>query len=123
MRRATARRYAAVASTALIVAATVVASPAHVAALSDPIQEAIAASAAPGHTWQPEPAQYGNRQTAGVPIRMADGVVLRADIDVPTDPATKQPAPGPFPVLLTQTPYGKDVGGGAGLGTDPYLTD
>jgi putative CocE/NonD family hydrolase len=35
-----------------------------------------------------------------VPARMRDGVVLRADVYRPD-------GPGPFPVLLTRTPYGK----------------
>src|SRR5439155_9746802 len=37
--------------------------------------------------------------------------VLRANVIYPTDPATGQPAAGPFPVILTQTPYGKGQGG------------
>lgn len=37
---------------------------------------------------------------ADVPAQMRDGVVLRADIYRPA-------GPGPFPVLLTRTPYGK----------------
>ncbi|HEV7977244.1 CocE/NonD family hydrolase [Amycolatopsis sp.] len=38
-----------------------------------------------------------------VPITMADGTVLRADIQSPAGD------PGPFPVLLAQTPYGRAV--------------
>ncbi|HEX6389964.1 MAG TPA: CocE/NonD family hydrolase [Solirubrobacteraceae bacterium] len=43
-----------------------------------------------------------------VPITMSDGVVLRARV---TRPATAdgKPAPGRFPVILTQTPYNKSV--------------
>src|SRR5262245_44058780 len=59
-----------------------------------------------------------------VPVTMSDGVVLRADIHYPTDPTTGEPAAGPFPVLLSITPYGKkapppaaQIGGGA----TPYL--
>jgi putative CocE/NonD family hydrolase len=51
---------------------------------------------------------------------MSDGVVLRADIHYPTVPETGLPAAGPFPVLLSVTPYGKkapppaaQIGGGA----------
>jgi hypothetical protein len=40
---------------------------------------------------------------------MADGTVLRVDVYYPTDPATGKAAAGPFPVLLTQTPYGKEA--------------
>jgi putative CocE/NonD family hydrolase len=38
---------------------------------------------------------------------MGDGTVLRADIYYPTIAGTTTPADGPFPVLLEQTPYGK----------------
>jgi len=46
-----------------------------------------------------------------VPARMRDGTVLRANVFRPD-------GPGPFPVLLTRTPYGKDFSPGL-LGTDP----
>lgn len=36
---------------------------------------------------------------------MSDGVVLRADVSYPTVLKTGVRAPGPFPVILTQTPY------------------
>lgn len=93
-------------------------------ATTDPIQEAIAASAAPGHHWTPEPATYGVAKQTDIPVRMADGTVLRADIDTPADPATGKPAAGPFPVLLTQTPYGKDTAGAlnsSAIGLDTYF--
>ncbi|HEX3337273.1 MAG TPA: CocE/NonD family hydrolase [Jatrophihabitans sp.] len=88
------------------------------------MQEAIAASAAPGHSWTVPAPRYGVARQNDVAVRMADGTVLRADIATPTDPATNQPAPGPFPVLLIQTPYGKDTAGAAGssaIGIDPYF--
>ena len=50
--------------------------------------------------------------TSNVPVTMADGTVLRADVHFPTDRGTAAPAPGPFPVLLAQTPYGKSLSGG-----------
>jgi uncharacterized protein len=53
------------------------------------------------------PARYGIGVRHNVAVPMSDGVVLRADIHYPTDPATGQPATGPFPVLLSVTPYGK----------------
>src|SRR4051812_9435877 len=81
-----------------------------VAAAGDPLQDAITASAAPGHPWAPAPAGYGVVKQTDVPVRMADGTVLRANIASPSDPATGKPAAGPFPVLMTQSPYGKDVG-------------
>jgi putative CocE/NonD family hydrolase len=73
--------------------------------------------------WSPEPAQYGIAEQQNVPVTMSDGTVLRANIYSPT--LNGQPAPGPFPVLLTQTPYGKDTTGvaGGGTGEDPYLVE
>jgi putative CocE/NonD family hydrolase len=44
-----------------------------------------------------------------VPVTMADGTVLRANVFVPTDAGTGAPARGPFPVIMVQTPYGKDI--------------
>jgi putative CocE/NonD family hydrolase len=57
--------------------------------------------------WTPEPATYGIAVTRNVPIRMRDGTVLRADVHTPADPKTGAPAAGPFPVILSETPYGK----------------
>ena len=86
------------------------------------------ASAAP---WQPGPERYGVGEHQNVPVTMSDGTVLRADVYFPTDKASGAAAAGSFPVILTQTPYGKNSGsaasfpGGdqlAGLsGTNPYL--
>jgi hypothetical protein len=70
----------------------------------------IAASAAPGSTWKPEPAYFGTASHNDVPVTMRDGTVLRANVIYPTDPKTGAEAAGPFPVLLTQTPYGKGQG-------------
>ncbi|WP_110208025.1 CocE/NonD family hydrolase [Nocardioides daejeonensis] len=64
---------------------------------------------APG--WEPGPATYGIVVTKDVPITMRDGRVLRAAIHAPADPATGKAAPGPFPVILVQTPYGKSFDG------------
>src|ERR1700751_3784016 len=75
-------------------------------------------------TFEAAQAQYGIGVRHNVAVPMSDGVVLRADIHYPTEPATGQPATGPFPVLLSMTPYGKkapppaaQIGGGA----TPYL--
>jgi putative CocE/NonD family hydrolase len=76
------------------------------------------AIAAPGPApWTPDPARYGIAVTEDVPVTMPDGRVLRASVHVPSDPGTGAPAAGPFPVLLTLTPYGKSVSGPV----DPYL--
>jgi putative CocE/NonD family hydrolase len=62
-----------------------------------------AAADGDGGTWTSytRPAQYGEVTDKDVPITMRDGTVLRANV-------TRPDAPGKFPVLITQTPYGKD---------------
>ncbi|MFE9578977.1 CocE/NonD family hydrolase [Nocardia sp. NPDC006044] len=60
--------------------------------------------------WNPGPERYGVGEQKNVELPMADGVVLRADVRYPTD-ASGAPASGPFPIVLTQTAYGKDSGG------------
>jgi putative CocE/NonD family hydrolase len=57
--------------------------------------------------WTPEAASYGVAVNQDVPLTMADDTVLRADIYRPAD-ASGNAAPGPFPVLLSETPYGKE---------------
>ena len=59
--------------------------------------------------WEPGPERYGVGTQMNVPVKMADGTVLRANVFVPTDPGTGAPARGPFPVIMVQTPYGKDM--------------
>lgn len=53
--------------------------------------------------WTPytRPAEYGVVEERNVPIRMPDGVVLRANVARPD-------APGTHPALIIQTPYNKD---------------
>jgi len=60
-----------------------------------------------GASWVPQPAQYSEGSNLDQPVTMSDGTVLRADVYFPTDQKTGQPASGTFPVLLQQTPYGK----------------
>ncbi|HVW40026.1 MAG TPA: CocE/NonD family hydrolase [Amycolatopsis sp.] len=68
-------------------------------------------------------AVYAVGEQKNVPVTMDDGVVLRVNVKYPEDPATKLPAAGPFPSLLTQTPYGKDspLLAALGGGTEDYL--
>lgn len=62
---------------------------------------------------------------------MSDGVKLAVDVYRPTDPVSGQPARGPFPVVMSQTPYGKrsvvtTQSMGQGFGGDgfyPYLVE
>jgi hypothetical protein len=92
---------------------------------------AVASAPASAAPWQPGPERYGVGVHQNVPVTMSDGTVLRADVYYPTNKATGAAAAGPFPVILTQTPYGKSSGsaasfpGGeqlAGLsGSNPYL--
>jgi hypothetical protein len=72
---------------------------------------------------------YGVSAAQSQRVKMSDGVELAVDVYVPTDAATGQPAAGPFPVVLSETPYdrrspvttsssGGDLGGN---GYYPYL--
>jgi putative CocE/NonD family hydrolase len=60
------------------------------------------------YAWTPRPATYGVVKQTNVPITMSDGVRLYADV---VRPALQDgsPAPGRFPVVLTQTPYNKSA--------------
>lgn len=73
--------------------------------------------------WEPGPERFGEHVTRDVPITTRDGVVLRADVYRPAG-EDGEPAEGRFPVLVSQTPYGKEASG-AGLdlvtGHRPYL--
>jgi len=74
--------------------------------------------------WSPEPATYGIVEQQNLPVTMSDGTVLRVNVYYPA--VNGQPAPGPFPVLLTQTPYGKDTtsaAAGSATGEDTYLIE
>src|ERR1700754_739948 len=75
-------------------------------------------------SWEPRAAQYGTGIEHNVAVRMSDGVELRVDIHYPTEPGTDRPASGPFPVLMSVTPYGKKAPPPAaqiGGGPTPYL--
>jgi uncharacterized protein len=74
------------------------------------------AAGAAGWTDYERPAQYGTVTVRDVPITMRDGTVLRANV-------TKPDVPGRYPVLVTQTPYGKDGAVILALGgqTDPLV--
>lgn len=67
--------------------------------------------------WEPGPALYDIVVEHDVAITMRDGRVLRANIHRPAMPGTDEPAPGEFPVIMIQTPYGKTVSDP----TNPYL--
>jgi putative CocE/NonD family hydrolase len=63
--------------------------------------------------WKPGPERYGMGERKNVPVQMEDGTVLRANVYYPTDPQTAAAADGHFPVIMVQTPYGKDAIGAA----------
>jgi putative CocE/NonD family hydrolase len=68
---------------------------------------APASNASSATTWSPQPAVYGTGSVLDQSVTMADGTVLKADVYFPTTSGTTTAAPGRFPVLLQQTPYGK----------------
>ncbi|UMG94546.1 CocE/NonD family hydrolase [Nocardioides sp. TF02-7] len=76
--------------------------------------------------WKPRPARYAATVTrTDIPIRMDDGVVLRADLELPAG-ANGRAVDRRLPVIVTITAYNKSViSGGAGsvlAGADPdYL--
>ena len=71
--------------------------------------------------WQPEAASYGVGEQQNVPVTMSDGTVLRANVFYPTDPSTGAAADGRFPVIMVQTPYGKDTAGAESGADHPQL--
>src|SRR5581483_1730526 len=88
-----------------------------------------AALAAPGAAWADGPWHaeapiYGVSAPTQHMVTMSDGVQLAADVYVPTQP-DGSPAHGRFPVILSQTPYGKESAVttqsmGPGFGGDGY---
>lgn len=64
------------------------------------------AGAAPAASWPPGPAVYGFGRPQELTVTMDDGVTIAAQVLYPTDLATGDRAPGVFPVLLSQDPYG-----------------
>ena len=78
--------------------------------------DVISASAAPGSHWTPEQAVYGTASTNDIAVKGAGGTTIRVNEIYPTT-ASGQPAKGPFPVLLTMTPYGKGQGGSSTPGS------
>jgi uncharacterized protein len=64
--------------------------------------------------WTPEAATYGVGELKNQQVTMSDGTVVSANVYYPTNTSTGQEASGSFPVILTQTPYGKDDADAAG---------
>ena len=72
-----------------------------------------AATPYPGGTWSPPGVQYGVIAEKNVTVPVEGGVLV-VDVYRPADLVSGKPAPGPFPVLLQQTPYNGSLGA-AGL--------
>jgi putative CocE/NonD family hydrolase len=72
-----------------------------------------AASASRRANWTPEAPTYAITEAHNVPVTMPDGTVLRANVYWPANPHTGRRASGRFPVVMVQTPYGKDTVGAA----------
>jgi uncharacterized protein len=84
-----------------------------------------APSASADGPWNAGPAQFGVSSPQALRVTMSDGVSLAVDVYVPTDPATGQPAAGPFPVVVSETPYDRrspvtTSSAGDGLGGNGY---
>ncbi|MET7568351.1 CocE/NonD family hydrolase [Streptomyces sp. NPDC005492] len=77
------------------------------------------ATALPAHTvnWQPPAATYTVSTPVHTTVTMDDGVKIAVEVVYPTDPDTGARASGPFPVLLTQNPYGAQRSDPAAGGT------
>jgi putative CocE/NonD family hydrolase len=86
----------------------------HAGGQSKPVNGATTPVGTQSAQWTPydRPEQYQVVEDHNVPITMRDGVILRANVYRPD-------APGRFPVLLEQIPYGKD--GPQGTWDNPYL--
>jgi uncharacterized protein len=88
--------------------------PARRAATLAAVVVAAACVAPAAQAWTPEGATYGVGSETNLAVTMSDGTVLRANVYYPTDAATGREAAGSFPVLLSQTPYGKDQSSAGG---------
>src|SRR4051794_19255458 len=73
--------------------------------LSGTAVSALASTPFPGGVWSPGNPTYGTALDKSIPVTMSDGTVLMVDVSYPTDLHTGARAKGPFPVILTQTPY------------------
>jgi len=57
--------------------------------------------------WEPGEPKYGVGEDRNVPVELADGTTIYADVYFPTDEKTGEAATGEFPVTMVITPYGK----------------
>lgn len=85
---------------------------------------APASAGASGWPWKPAAATYGVSSATQHMVTMSDGVQLAVDVYRPTT-RDGAPAKGPFPVILSETPYGRrslvtTQSMGQGFGGDGY---
>ncbi len=85
---------------------------------------ALPAAAGADGPWHAEPGAYGVSQPVQQMVTMSDGVQLAVDVYRPTLSSGAN-APGKFPVILSETPYGKrsavtTMSMGQGMGGDGY---
>jgi putative CocE/NonD family hydrolase len=73
----------------------------------------IKAASAPNSHWRPGKPRYGSAAHNDLAVKGVGGTTIRVNEIYPTTRSGK-PARGPFPVLLTMTPYGKGAGAGSG---------
>ena len=90
-----------------VLSASLLAGGAALPSLTTPAVAAVSPTA-PASGWKARPATYAGATTKDLALRMSDGVVLRADVLRPARP-DGTPAPGRFPVIVTQTPYNKNA--------------
>lgn len=95
----------AAALTATLVATPLLGAPTAASAEVAPSQATRTASG-----WTARPATYAVHTTKDVAVRMSDGTVLRVDVLRPAH-ADGTPVARRFPVILTQTPYNKNIPG------------
>lgn len=119
-RRASARFCGALGLLALLVPACVAEAPEESSSLAGELEgargpgEGVASSGTNGtetllQAWAPGAEEYDIEVIRDIPITMPDGRVLRGEVQNPIDRVTRKPAAGPFPILLSFTPYGKSV--------------
>ena len=70
--------------------------------------QCVAARLRSATQWKPDAPEFDIGLTKNIDVQMDDGVHVGVDVYYPVDPTTKIRAAGRFPVLLEQTPYGKD---------------
>jgi X-Pro dipeptidyl-peptidase (S15 family) len=90
--------------------------PSSLVGLDPQLPASVIAASARGRHWKPEKAVYGTASINDIAVQGAGGTTIRVNEIYPTTASGKQ-AKGPFPVLLTMTPYGKGQGGSSSPGS------